>query len=59
MTGQFNSIVYRMKMNSLSENKREQVKNELAFKKLHPKSKLTYTQVITNPNFIKAKDEVL
>lgn len=58
MTGQFNSIVRKLNINTTSDNKREQVKNELAFKKLHPKSRFTYTQVITSEDFIKTKAEI-
>ena len=58
MTGQFNSIVRKLNINTVSDNKREEVKNELAFKKLHPKSKFTYTQVITSENFMKTKAKV-
>lgn len=56
MTGQFNSIVKKMNFNTMSDNKREEIKNEIAFKRLHPKSRYTYTQVITSTNFLKIKD---
>lgn len=44
-----------MDFHTISDNKREEIKNEIAFKKLHPKSKFTYNQVITAPDFLKTK----
>ena len=59
MHSQFSSIVSKLNLNKVSDNKLEEVKNEIAFKKLHPKSRFTYPEVVGSTNFIKVKDEVL
>ncbi len=59
MQSQFKTIVNKLNLNTISDNKRQEVKNEIAFKKQHPRSKFTYTEVLGSTNFMKIKDQVL
>lgn len=55
MNEQFRTLVRKMDFLSIKDSKKEEVKNELAFKKLHPSSRITYTEVIGGKNFTAAK----
>ena len=48
MTQKFDKMVRNYKLNNMTADGIDQVKNELAFKKLHPKSKISYMELINS-----------
>lgn len=59
MNDEFEKELNKIKLHSMQYSQNEQLKNEMAYKKMHPEAKLSFKELLSKCNFQNNKDELL